>query len=100
MCLKANNCLQWSPALTTNDSLFVRVRRLYLRLVIERYTCDTTDAFGMVGFEEVESLKTFYQDLDFSVRHDTDDLCMSLVRICISSFVARICLCICRFVDV
>lgn len=46
----------------------------------ERYTCDTTDAFDMVGFTEIESLKTSYQELDFSARQDTDDLCMSLVR--------------------
>ncbi|KAG7355308.1 spermine/spermidine synthase domain containing protein [Nitzschia inconspicua] len=51
----------------------------------EKYTCDTDDAFGMVGFQDVESLKTFYQELDFSIRHDTDDLCMSLdniIQIC------------------
>jgi hypothetical protein len=33
----------------------------------------------MAGFKKVEELKTFHQDLDFYDRHDTDDLCMSLV---------------------
>jgi spermidine synthase len=51
----------------------------------ELYTCDTDDAFNMVGFEELEKLQTSYQSLVFNVRNETDDLCLSLdniIQIC------------------
>ncbi|KAL3912356.1 MAG: hypothetical protein SGILL_006918, partial [Bacillariaceae sp.] len=51
----------------------------------ELYTCDTTDAFNMVGFVEMEEMDTSYQELVFSRRNDTDDVCMTLdniIQIC------------------
>jgi hypothetical protein len=51
----------------------------------ELYTCDTTDAFNMVGFSTMEELETSYQDLLFSRKEETDDVCMTLdniIQIC------------------
>jgi hypothetical protein len=44
----------------------------------EVYTCDTTDAFAYVGFDEEEFVETPYQDMKFMYKDVTDDVCLDL----------------------